>query len=95
MYNPDTITMLTPIIVATSGRSPQMIYPKRPAQITPEYLKGATSEASPYRKVSIIKKCAHPINNPLKANQPQSANGTGVHTNLIVIKLAIMTPKVV
>ena len=82
-------------MVAVSGMSPHMKYPNKPAQITPEYLKGATSVASPYRKVSIIRKCAEPTNKRLKTNHPQSTIGTGFHMNGIVAELAKMTPKVV
>ena len=69
-----------------------MKYPKIAAQTAPEYLKGATSAASPYRNVSIIRKCALPIKNPFTANQPQSAKGTGCHTNGEITMLANTTP---
>ena len=75
--------------------SPHIKYPNKPAQITPEYLKGATRVASPYRNVSIIRKCAKPTKSPLIANNPQSTSETDTHMNGIVTKLARMTPKVV
>ena len=81
-----------PARVELSGMSFQIKYPSTVAQITPEYLNGATRAASPYRNVCIIRKCAQLINNPLKANQPQSIIGTDFHINGVVAKPARETP---
>ena len=84
--------MQLPIIVDESGICPQIKYPKIPAQIMPEYLKGATRVASPYRNVSINRKCALPIKNPLKPNNSQSKTGTNVHVNGSDAKPVAVTP---
>ena len=86
------MTMPIPVIVDGSGISPQIKYPKIPAQITPEYLNGATNAASPYRNVSIIRKCALPIKSPLKQKNNQSKNGTDVHVKGSVAQPVTVTP---
>ena len=86
------ITMPLPTIVHNSGICPQIKYPKIPAQIIPEYLKGATKAASPYRNVSISRKCALPIKSPLKLNKSQSRTGTDVHVKGSDAKPVAVTP---
>ena len=66
-----------PSIVQPSGKWPQMASPSRLAQIRPVKRNGATSDASPRRSASIIRKCAHPPSMPLITSQPATAGVTG------------------